>query len=320
MASVSLLKTSILLFACIFAFFIWEYSPDNAVAITLAVALLAILVFSQLESFLGFDIPVARSIVYGCLSSIAGAFHATSKSIAAKAKAKIDSESESALSKVHESFLDTFSLKLLQDTSGIMRLADKLKRQLVPIGEGQVRELIGSCSELKDYLQSINQFAAIRNGSAGLPRKKVAHVKPIIEKLLGQLEPEQKNITVENKLTEKSYLLTDPLYLEPILFNLISNAIKYSPQGSKIEIFSDEKKNHIYSITIRDQGPGISDELKEKVFEKFYRIKDDRAFTVKGSGLGLYLSRFFSDALQLSIHVEKAPYGGSDFVITRRGS
>jgi len=305
--------------ACLFAFLIWEYRPDKAVLITLLGAISLILVFSQLESIWGWDIPLSRSILLGCLGSIGGAFHTTSRSVAAKAKALIDSENESAISKVHESILDSLSSKLLRDTDSIIALSENLERNSSLKDNVLLEDLHNCCRELKDYLRDINQFAALRDGSAGLPRKKKTPIRPLIEKIIYQIDPVQKGILVQNHIASDAYLLTDELYLEPILFNLLSNASKYSPRGSTISVFADKNNREIQSITIRDQGPGIADDLKEKVFEKFYRIKDDRAFTVKGSGLGLYLSRFFSDALHLTIQVKDAPGSGSDFIVRRRG-
>jgi two-component system, chemotaxis family, CheB/CheR fusion protein len=77
--------------------------------------------------------------------------------------------------------------------------------------------------------------------------------------------------------------------IEQVLNNLISNAIKYSPNGGEIIISSETEKNSV-KVTIQDVGIGIPDDLKDKVFERFFRVSNPQVETYPGMGLGLYIS------------------------------
>ena len=106
----------------------------------------------------------------------------------------------------------------------------------------------------------------------------------------------------------------DAELISKVLSNLIDNAIKYSPENTSILIKTAEIENHI-EITIEDQGIGIPNSELENVFNRFYRIKNDTTIKVKGTGLGLYLSRYFIEAHQGTISVESTPDQGTKFSI-----
>ena len=116
------------------------------------------------------------------------------------------------------------------------------------------------------------------------------------------------------KLLLDETVLSDEIYLKAVIFNLISNAIKYSPEHSTVNISSETKSKSVH-LHVMDNGPGIPDELREVIFEKFYRIKDDRAFTTKGSGIGLYLTRYFADIINCEVFVEQTYKNGAQFTL-----
>ena len=97
-----------------------------------------------------------------------------------------------------------------------------------------------------------------------------------------------------------------------ILLNLVNNAIRYSPDGSKIRV-DIAALNDTACITVSDQGDGISPEHYEKVFEKFERLGRSGD---GGSGLGLYISRRLARAMGGELSVSKAPVGGACFALT----
>jgi signal transduction histidine kinase len=70
--------------------------------------------------------------------------------------------------------------------------------------------------------------------------------------------------------------------------NLLDNAQKYSPDGSEINIYSESNSSKII-ICISDQGVGIAEDEKSKIFDRFYRIEDEETRSFKGTGLGLFL-------------------------------
>jgi len=311
----SIISWILLFFICLGANRVWSFSPGLAVIISLSVLLFILITTAWIESYFGWEVPIARTLVYGIIFSAIGAFSSTARVIASNLKSRIEIEAHANLSMVHERFLDKFSKRLMDLTSSILNSARLAKDEDKPENKELLQDLVSSGQELNDYLKNINTLANLEENSQVLTNFGFVKIVPILEKLASQIGADQKGISVDIDLGPNTVLKSDEVYLEPILFNLLSNAIKYSPPDSKITIFSYQKTDVVKSLVIRDQGPGIQDEFKEKIFEKFYRIKDDRAFTVKGTGLGLFLSKFFAEAIKLKIEVKDAPEKGTDFIL-----
>jgi two-component system phosphate regulon sensor histidine kinase PhoR len=91
-----------------------------------------------------------------------------------------------------------------------------------------------------------------------------------------------------------------------ILANLIDNAVKYSPAGSRVDVEVQREDGRV-RFTVRDRGPGIPATEREHVFEKFYRLDPDHRHGVGGSGLGLYICRQLVSSMHGKIWVESAP-------------
>jgi signal transduction histidine kinase len=99
-----------------------------------------------------------------------------------------------------------------------------------------------------------------------------------------------------------------------VLSNLLENAIKYSPENSKILITSEEVDNKVV-LQVSDQGMGIDPEDLPNIFMKFFRSKNAKSSPVKGSGLGLYLAKYFVELHGGSISVESALGQGTTFTV-----
>jgi two-component system phosphate regulon sensor histidine kinase PhoR len=97
-----------------------------------------------------------------------------------------------------------------------------------------------------------------------------------------------------------------------VLANLIDNAVKYSPAGSRVDIDVQRERGRV-RFSVRDRGPGIPRGEQEHVFEKFYRLDPDHRYGVGGSGLGLYICRQLVSSMHGRIWVEPAPRHGSIF-------
>ena len=103
----------------------------------------------------------------------------------------------------------------------------------------------------------------------------------------------------------------DPVRLERIFLNLISNALKFSPPVSKVLIEARETVNGDVLISISDQGKGISDEDSVRLFKRFFQADSTKASD--GVGLGLYISRLLVEAHGGRIWVESIVGKGSTF-------
>ena len=99
-----------------------------------------------------------------------------------------------------------------------------------------------------------------------------------------------------------------------VLANIIGNAIKYAGIGCEINIKTYDDDDWVY-VEIADNGMGISREELENIFEKFYRVKNDDSHKIKGSGLGLYLVKYFIELHQGSIDAESEVGVGTKFLI-----
>src|SRR4029079_10461852 len=107
----------------------------------------------------------------------------------------------------------------------------------------------------------------------------------------------------------------DRAVLREALINLLDNAIKYSPEGTRVgvRLRSVDGKAAGAAIEISDQGPGIPPEHRERIFERFYRIDKARSRDLGGAGLGLAIAKWAIDVHGGSIGVEDRPEGGSMF-------
>jgi len=106
----------------------------------------------------------------------------------------------------------------------------------------------------------------------------------------------------------------DSLLLQILINNLLENAIKYSPRESPV-VASLRKKNSLIELAITDEGPGIPDNEKKKIFSKFYRIGSEATRKTQGTGLGLYLCSKIARDHNADISVTNNAPHGSTFVV-----
>ena len=100
-----------------------------------------------------------------------------------------------------------------------------------------------------------------------------------------------------------------------VLINLITNAIKYSPNGGKVTVSTEQEKGGV-KISVNDQGIGIAEEVRHKVFDRFYRVSNPKMETFPGMGLGLYISAGIIKRHGGTIAVDSEPGKGSTFYFT----
>jgi two-component system, OmpR family, phosphate regulon sensor histidine kinase PhoR len=106
----------------------------------------------------------------------------------------------------------------------------------------------------------------------------------------------------------------DPLALESIFGNLISNAITYTPEGGAIRVDADATGVSI-RVRVADNGFGIEEKHLGRIFERFYRVKDERTRYINGTGLGLPIVKGLLDAMGGMIEVQSTPGEGSVFTV-----
>lgn len=109
-------------------------------------------------------------------------------------------------------------------------------------------------------------------------------------------------------------VITNTQLLDKILNNLVENAVKYSPVGSVIILKGYPSGLH-YFIEVADQGPGIASDHQVNLFDKFFRVPEDNKHTVKGLGLGLYLSRKAAIAMGANLNLKSTSGAGCVFTL-----
>ena len=129
-----------------------------------------------------------------------------------------------------------------------------------------------------------------------------------------RLQFEKKNATVSISSEGDSSLEGDRLHLVSVIFNLLDNALKYSYDNPHINITTIDGGNKL-SLIVTDDGIGIPQEYREKVFEKFFRVPTGNLHNAKGYGLGLSYVAQVVKKHNGSIKVEPLEGGGSKFVI-----
>lgn len=148
---------------------------------------------------------------------------------------------------------------------------------------------------------------------------------PLLERELGEMAPlaRDKNIAVVNDCRLDVQVLCDPMLLAHLVQNLISNAVKYTPEHGRIRLGMDtwesrrteDPSRTVLKFWIEDNGEGIDDCYKESIFEKFVRTKSSVDRGIKGTGIGLFVCRKIVNMFQGRIWVEDAEPHGSRFCV-----
>ena len=137
----------------------------------------------------------------------------------------------------------------------------------------------------------------------------------LVDEVLEDLEPlaEGKNIRLIGKCKDITMVGSDILIYR-LVYNLVENAIKYNHSGGQVTVTADRREKHVY-LSVKDTGTGIPEDLKERVFEPFFRVDKSRSRELGGVGLGLALVREIVRVHDGSITVKSNPSGGTIFEV-----
>ena len=123
---------------------------------------------------------------------------------------------------------------------------------------------------------------------------------------------EDKNLEIETEIADDVRIKSDPELLSLVWNNLISNAVKFTPEGGKIGIRLNTEGDGVI-VSVSDTGCGIKPEVGRHIFEKFYQ--GDTSHATQGNGLGLALVKRVMDILNGEISVQSTPDRGSTFTV-----
>jgi signal transduction histidine kinase len=215
-------------------------------------------------------------------------------------------------------FTQDASHELLTPLASLRGTLSVLIRQ--PRSQQHYSEKIAACIEEVDRLTNMaDQLLVIARADRGALKPVLAPVNLSgrIEDTVERLEPLalSKEISIRFSPPRESTVHADASMLNRMLENLISNAIKYSDRHQTIDI-DVRRQNASVLLSITDHGIGLTEEQKQRVFDRFYRADPSRSSKVPGAGLGLAIVKRLADLQGIILSVQSTPAVGSTFVLT----
>lgn len=179
------------------------------------------------------------------------------------------------------------------------------------------RHLLGLINEVLDMARIESGRMSLAEEDFSLPElvdNLLTLTKPAIDEHHHQLEVHVEHI-------EHEAVCGDSLRIQQVFVNLMSNAVKYTPDGGNITLTIKEKPNGFselgcYEFSIEDNGIGMTPEFQKIMFEPFSRADDHRTTKVQGTGLGMAIARNIVNLMNGDIRVESAPNKGTKITVT----
>jgi two-component system, OmpR family, phosphate regulon sensor histidine kinase PhoR len=216
--------------------------------------------------------------------------------------AKVSHELRSPLATIHEQLA-----LVLSDMIGQVSESDQ---HLLSRAKEKTRGLISLIGDLLD-------LSRIESGTVCQAPKPVQVEKllaDIVDFLQARALAKTQTLTFDAPADPLPPIEADPLALESIFGNLITNAINYTQEEGRIRVTAAHVGPHL-RVRVMDNGFGIEPRHLERIFERFYRVKNDRTRFITGTGLGLPIVKGLVDALGGLIQVESKPDAGSTFTV-----
>ncbi len=220
--------------------------------------------------------------------------------------AKVSHELRSPLSTIHEQLSVVLKDMAKEEGGG----DDQEEQYILSRAKEKTSGLISLIGDLLD-LSRIEAGGAVHNiQKIGLDEL----LENIVDFLQERARAKQQTLTLE--LAEDSFpeLTADPLALESIFGNLVTNAINYTGEGGHIRVSMDQE-DMCLRVKVADDGLGIAPAHQEKIFEKFYRVKDENTRFITGTGLGLPIVKGLVEQMMGTIDLESTPGEGTTFTV-----
>lgn len=190
-------------------------------------------------------------------------------------------------------FLSLISHDLKTPIAKIQGICDRLltEGEKMPYA-ADLTALRVEATELHRYIHTILQITRVESRDFRI-NKDASDINELIDIVMRRLQPlaTNKKITLHAELEPMFLIEVDPVLISEVILNLVENAIKYTPDGGRVVITSREIDDNVL-VMVEDNGPGISKDEQKRIFDKFFRGEQGRN-QPKGSGLGLYLVKYF---------------------------
>jgi len=217
-------------------------------------------------------------------------------------------------------FLASMSHELRTPLHTIIGFAELLGEELEgPLNDKQKRFINHIHTDSIHLLALINDIldiSKIESGRLGL-RRETFDIGGTLEEALSSVRPQAaaKSIAIETSLSLPATIFADRLRVKQVLFNLLSNALKFTPNGGKI-LINAALRDSVIEISVSDTGIGIAKEQHEAVFDKFYQVGSTTKGVREGTGLGLAITKALVEEHGGGIWLESEPGKGSRFTFT----
>lgn len=221
-------------------------------------------------------------------------------------------------------FISNISHDIRTPLVGIQGLASMLKENIPKKYQNEAQAIVDASEELLILLNNVINLSKLEEDSKEL-KAEVFDLKNLVDKVIVLFTPvaTQKglNIQMEYDASLPQKYVSDPLLIQRIILNLVSNALKFTEKGHvivKILPGLAKSDDNIIPIQIRveDTGIGIPTHEQKEIFESFYRASNQTPGKYRGSGLGLSIVSRFLNQLQGKIHLESEAGQGSQFIIS----
>ena len=186
-----------------------------------------------------------------------------------------------------------------------------------------LKKISTSSQHLLSLINDVLDMSRIENGKIKIDEKPV-HLPDIVHDVRSIIQPDMtaKRLAffIDTMDIEDEDIVTDPLRLNQILLNILSNAIKFTPTGGMISIRIAQKSgaptgHACYEFRVKDNGIGMSEEFQAHIFEQFAREESATVSRIPGTGLGMSITKSIVDLMGGTISIESEPGKGSEFIV-----
>ena len=224
------------------------------------------------------------------------------------------------LSALKSKFLGMAAHDLRSPIGSIQMFAALLRDAGYPLSEAQrdsiLDEIVKRSQQMLKLINDLLDLTTIEAGELRLERQQM-DLGPFLEETTRwhAVVAGAKDIEVTLHDVVEGSVRADPIRLRQALDNLISNAVKYSPAGSTVSVGA-ERSTDAWRLSVQDQGPGIREDERDRLFQEFARLSAKPTGGEKSTGLGLAITRRVVEAHGGSIGVESTPGQGATFFFT----
>ena len=186
-----------------------------------------------------------------------------------------------------------------------------------------LKKISTSSQHLLSLINDVLDMSRIESGKVKIEEKAV-HLPDLVHDVRSIIQTnvsaKRLSLFIDTMDVENEDIITDPLRLNQILLNILSNAINFTPTGGMISIRIAEKNGApagraCYEFRIKDNGIGMSEEFQKHIFEEFTREENSTVSGIQGTGLGMSITKNIVDLMGGTIAIESEPGKGSEFIV-----